>query len=375
MDFAHTEAQQDLAGLTRDIVARHTTNERLRELDLADDRVDRALWEALAEAGILGAALPESVGGDGFGLLEQCSILVELGRHVAPVPYLTSITMAASAVAEFGDDEQRARWAAPAARGNVILAAALAEELNEDPTRPVTRARRAVDDGGWVVDGTKILVDAAPVADMFLVPAATDDGIAVFLVRPDDAGVTVTRQSVTGRSSVGELALRETALPDDRLLGSVATGSAIVSWLVDRGSVGTCAHQFGVLDRALEATAEYGRERVQFGRPIGSFQAVGQRLADAYIDVKGVRLTLWQAAWRLAENRPSEGAVQTAKFWAADAGHRVAHTAIHIHGGVGLDEDHPVHRYFLAAKDNEFRLGAATTQLRVLGGALAAEPA
>ena len=113
-----------------------------------------------------------------------------------------------------------------------------------------------------------------------------------------------------------------------------------------------------MLERALELTAAYAREREQFGRPIGSFQAVAQRLADAYIDVEAVRLTMWEAAWRVAERLPAPAEIATAKFWAADAGHRVAHTAVHVHGGTGIDVDAPTHRYFIAAKRNEFTLGA-----------------
>ena len=136
--------------------------------------------------------------------------------------------------------------------------------------------------------------------------------------------------------------------------------------------MGLCATQAGVIERALELTAEYARNRVQFGRPIGSFQAVTQRLADAYIDVEAVRLTMWQAAWLLSESDAEAGtAVATAKFWAADAGHRVAHTAVHVHGGLGIDMSYPVHRYFTAAKHHEFALGGATAQLRRIGAALA----
>lgn len=374
MDFTLTEAQQDLAGLTRGIVGDLVTNERLRELDTATDRFDTRLWTTLASSGVLSAALPESVGGDGFGVLEQCSILVELGRALAPVPYLSSIVMAASALAEFGDAQQRSEWAEAAAKGELVLTVALDEEVNDDPTAPVTVAHTA-DDGGWILDGTKIVVDAAPVADLFLVPATTADGVAVFLVRPGDDGVTVTRQNTVDLASAGELALHEVHLSRDRILGTAHQGTDIVRWILDRGMLGSCAYQYGLLDRALELTAEYARERVQFGRPIGSFQAVAQRLADAYIDVKGVRLTLWQAAWQLSENHPSEGSIHTAKFWASDAGHRVAHTVVHVHGGVGLDEDHPVHRYFLAAKAHEFGFGSATHQLRSLGAALASTPA
>jgi len=135
--------------------------------------------------------------------------------------------------------------------------------------------------------------------------------------------------------------------------------------------VGICATQLGVTERALELTAEHARNRQQFRRPIGAFQAVAQRLADAYIDVEAIRLTMWQAAWRLEAGLRCEEEIATAKFWAADGGHRVAHTAVHIHGGVGIDVAHPLHRYFTAAKQNEFALGGATVQLRRLGAALA----
>jgi alkylation response protein AidB-like acyl-CoA dehydrogenase len=137
--------------------------------------------------------------------------------------------------------------------------------------------------------------------------------------------------------------------------------------------VGLCAAQVGVIERALEMTAEHARKRVQFGRPIGSFQAVAQRLADAYIDVEAARLTMWQAAWLLDCGREADAdlAVATAKFWAAEAGHRVAHTAVHVHGGMGIDVSYPVHRYFTAATQNEFALGGATAQLRRIGAVLA----
>jgi len=126
-----------------------------------------------------------------------------------------------------------------------------------------------------------------------------------------------------------------------------------------------------VIERALELTAEYAKSRVAFGRPIGSFQAVTQRLADAFVDVEAVRLTMWQAAWLLSAGSPAEAEVATAKFWAAEAGHRVAHTAVHVHGGMGIDVTYPVHRFFVAAKHHEFALGGATAQLRRIGAALA----
>ena len=353
MDFGLTEEQTELAGLTRKILA---------ERD--------APWGDLAAAGVLAAGLPPALGGAGLGLLEQCSVLIELGRAASDVPYLASVVLGAGAVAEFGHAEQREQWAAAAGRGSVVLTAALAEEDGDDPRRPSARAERA--DGRWVLSGVKTAVDVAPEADLFLVPCASPDGVRVFLVAPSDAGVRVEPQRLTDFASAGRVVLEGVVLDDDRVLAGDGQGAEVADWLVARATVGLCAAQSGVIERALELTAEYAKSRVAFGRPIGSFQAVTQRLADAFVDVEAVRLTMWQAAWLLASGEAgSDAAVATAKFWAAEAGHRVAHTAVHVHGGMGIDVTYPVHRYFTAAKRYEFALGGATAQLRRIGDVLA----
>jgi len=368
MDFSPTEAQSDLAELTRRILADQVTQERLRKLEDGPDRFDPALWSVLADAGVLAAALPESVGGSGFGVLEQCTVLVELGRAVAPVPYLSSIVLAGAALAEFGDGGQRERWVLPVAQGRLVLSAALE---GSGPSGTVSAV--SVEGGGWVLNGTAVAVPAGPIADLILVPADTPDGRAVFLVEPDDVGVSVARQRTVDLDSAGLVELADVSLPADRVLGGVDGGVQVADWLAARATVGLCAFQLGVTERALELTAEYARARVQFGRPIGGFQAVAQRLADAYVDVQAIRLTLWQAAWRLSTGQAAGAELATAKFWAADAGHRVAHTAVHVHGGVGIDTDHPLHRYFVAAKRAEFALGGATEQLLRLGELLPTE--
>jgi 3-oxocholest-4-en-26-oyl-CoA dehydrogenase beta subunit len=370
MDFILNEKQQELAALSRLILADQATPQRQREVEADGDRFDPALWAGLASAGILAAALPEALGGAGLGLLEQCSVLEEIGRAVAPVPYLASIVLGAGAIAQFGTPDQQERWAAPAGRGELILTAALSEDDGDDPRSPAASAERAA--GRWLLTGTKTAVPAGQRADLFLVPAATATGIAVFLVAPDDPGeVVVQPQRLVDGDVAGRLELTRVELADDRVLGSPAAGAEITGWLVSRGTVGLCALQLGVVARALALTSEHAKSRVQFGRPIGSFQAVTQRLADAYIDVEAVRLTMWQAAWRMAAGLPWETELATAKFWAADAGHRVAHTAVHVHGGIGIDTDYPLHRYFTAAKRAEFELGGATAQLRRIGAALA----
>jgi len=378
MDFTLNEAERELADLTRKILSGRLTPERMRAVE-AGDGFDRALWADLAGAGILSAALPETLDGAGLGLLAQCCVLSELGRAVAPVPYLASIVLGAGALARFGTPQQQERWAAPAGRGEIILTAALAEEDGDDPRVPSVSAELIKGErggapgaggGGWRLSGVKTTVFAASQAGLILVPAATPPGVTVFLVDPAGDGVTVQPQRITG-GTAGRVVLDGVLVPADRVLGSPGTGRDITGWLLAHATVALCARQLGVVERALEMTAEYARNRVQFGKPIGSFQAVSQRLADGYIDVEAVRLTMWQAAWQLAAGQPSETAIATAKFWAADAGHRVAHTAVHVHGGVGIDIDYPLHRYFLAAKQDEFALGGATAQLRRIGAALA----
>ena len=368
MDFTSTEAANDLGGLVDTIVDAVCTPEHQRTLDGLDQRFDRELWGKLIESDILTSASPASLGGDGFGVLEQVAVLVALGHQLAAVPYLESVMLAAGALARFGSEELQQSWGMPAVSGEKILTVALDGEMGEGPVRAVSAG------GGYRLTGTRTQVGFGPVADAFLVPAETDSGTAVFLVAADDPGVTVTAIQTTGLGSVGHLTLDGVAVDGARQVGDGFDG-IVVTWLDTLATLGRSAFQLGVLERGLQLTAEYARTREQFDRPIGSFQAVAQRLADSYIDVKALRLTLTQAAWRVSEDIPAEIDVASAAFWAADAGHRVAHTVVHVHGGVGVDTDHPAHRYFLAAKEVEFALRGATGQLRRIGRELAETPA
>ncbi|MBX7432019.1 acyl-CoA/acyl-ACP dehydrogenase [Mycobacterium sp. Y57] len=367
MDFSSPEAADDLGGLVRTITESVCTPEHQRALDGEEQRFDRALWGKLIDADVLSAAAPESLGGGGFGLLEQVAVLVALGRQMAAVPYLESAVLAAGALEKFGSRQLCADWAAPAVAGQKILTVALDGDMGEGPVQ----AHPA--DGGHRLTGSRTQVGYGPVADAFLVPAETEAGAAVFLVAAGDRGVSVEALNTTGRGSIAHLTLSGVQLGADRMLGG--PGDPIVSWLSTLATLGRSAFQLGVVERALELTAAYAREREQFERPIGSFQAVSARLADGYIDVKALRLTLTQAAWRMSEGLPAEVDVNTAAFWAAEAGHRVAHTTVHVHGGVGIDTDHPVHRYFLAAKQTEFAVGGATGALLHIGRELADTPA
>ena len=370
MDFTFTEEQETIAKVARQLFEHRATPERLTEVEGGEVRFDAALWHELANADLLGIALPENAGGSGHGFLELALLLAEVGWSVAPVPVYATLLLGADTIARYGDDSQRQRYLPDVVKGDCLLTAGIVEPGRSDPTTPATTARR--DGDGWRLDGTKELVPAAQIAHTMLVPATLDDGdIAVFLLDTHADGVEIRPATTTNGEPHGDVTLDGAVVSGaDRLPGN---GADILEGLYARALVGLCAIQLGVTERALRMAASYTTEREQFGRPIGSFQAVQQRMADAFIDVEAIRWTMWQAAWLLAQDRRPGREAGIAKFWAADAGARVAATAQQVHGGIGIDITYPLFRYFLWAKHNELTLGSASAQLARLGAVYANE--
>ena len=307
----------------------------MKAVEAAGDRFDRELWATLGDA----------FDWSELDLIELARVLVEVGRKVAPVPLASH----GACVAFLGGLGRPADAA--------VYAAAVAEERDHLPSAPTVVA-----DAQGTLSGTKTLVRAGMVADALLVTATGPDGVGVYLVDPASTGIDRQAQ----RTSDGDQAalITFTDAPAE-LLGTDA------GRLHELLTVCAAAEQLGVTEGALALTASYAKTREQFGRPIGTFQAVSQRLADGFIDVLAQRLTLWQAVWRLQEGLPASTEVAVAKLWAADAGHRLAHTTVHVHGGVGIDLDGDAHRYFTTAKRFEFLFGGATDQALTVGRALA----
>lgn len=367
MDFSFTPEQDDAAALAASILDDRVTLDRQKAVEAEGNRFDRDLWAALGEAGLLSLAVPEQYGGAGLGLVELCRVLHEVGQRVAPVPLATH-GAAALLLAESADADLAGAWLPGAASGEQVLTVALSEERSHLPTRPVTTASST--GSGWSVSGAKSLVRAGTSAAAYLVSAGTPEGVGVFLVEAGADGVRTTPGRTSDGDTVARLDLEQAPAS---LVGALDGNTA--RRLGDLVTVTTGAELLGITEGALRLTAQYAKTREQFGRPIGTFQAVSQRLADGYIDVLGQRLTLWSAAWRLAEGLPSETEVAIAKLWAADAAHRLAHTTVHVHGGVGIDLDGEAHRYFTTAKRLEFAFGGTTEQALAIGRVLAAEPA
>jgi len=312
--------------------------------------------------------LPESAGGLGFGFLDLCMVLREVGRNVAPLPMIPTLVSGALPIALFGTDAQQAILS-KVASGDVLLTAALVE-YGTEPEAPQTTAVR--EGNSWRLEGLKTQVPGATAAEYVLVPAQVGEGIGMFIVPTNASGVVLDRQEMINHEPMFEMTLAGVEVDDDALLGSPELGAEILAWTVNRTVVATCALVPGVADSALRLTAEYTIERKQFDRAIGTFQAVGQRMADCFTENQAIELTMLQAATHLDEGRDDVMEIATAKFWAAEGGNHIGHAALHIHGGISIDIDFPIHRYFLWLKRYEFTLGSATPELLRIGREIAA---
>jgi acyl-CoA dehydrogenase len=360
MDFTLTEDQEAVRDLAARVFEGQATVERVREAEQSTERIDRRLWGELAAAGLLGLCMPEDGGGSGLGTIELCLVLEQQGRRVAPVPLLPTV-VTAMAIAEFGTAAQRDAWVPAAASGQVVLTSALGEVGRPEGAPPAVRAER--DWAGWRLEGVTPNVPAAPVAARVLVPAATREGVLACLVDPGAQGVDVEPVVTTDRQSRGNLVLSGVRVGD----GDVVGDGRVLTWCVERMLTGLCALQVGVAEEAVRMAAAHTSSRVQFGRPLSTFQGVALRAADAYIDTEAMRVTMWQAAWRLSEGLDARREVLVAKWWASEGGQRVVHATQHLHGGIGADVEYPVHRYFLWGKQIENELGGASAVLARLG--------
>ncbi|SEG87389.1 acyl-CoA dehydrogenase [Thermomonospora echinospora] len=364
MDFTLGEELEAVQELARQIFGDHATHERLRTVEAGPGRIDETLWRELADAGLLGVALPEDVGGAGLGVAALCVLLEEQGRHVAPVPVWPTL-VAALALAAYGTSAQWEELLPGVADGSRRLTVALEEFGPHDPAAP--RCTAVVDGDGWRLTGVKAAVPAITGAGHVLVSASGEEGPGLFLVDAGADGLAWERTETTSRDLAGNLTL-------DRAPAQALEAGAL-GWTLDLARIALAALQVGVASGALGLAVSYLREREQFGRPLGSFQAVQHQLADSHIEIEATRVCLWQAVSSAATGEPVTRAALVAKWWADEGGLNVVHRIQHVHGGIGVDVDYPVHRYFLWGKQISGTLGGASADLDRLGALLAEEAA
>ncbi|WP_433327129.1 acyl-CoA dehydrogenase family protein [Spirillospora sp. CA-294931] len=362
MDFDLDETQRELRGLADGLLDREASRERLEAFEASGAPYDAATWKALGQAGLLGAGLPEELGGAGLCAVETAVILREVGRHVAPVPAYASLALAAPAIVRHGTPEQRALLA-PLNDGEAVFTGAYREA---GPAGRVTATAR-LDGDGYVLDGVKTFVPCAEQAALILVPARTDGGeVAVFLVEPGAVRLTPQHSLTTEPLSRVELA-------GARVDAAARLGPGAWDTLRRSAVAGAVALASGVIESALGLTTEHIRTREQFGRPLAGFQAVTMRIADVYIAKRTLDVALWAAVWRLAEERDdADEVLAVAAFNVCEPVAEALYTCQHLHGGLGMDVTYPLHRYFAWGKHAGHLLGGAEDRLDDLGELLAA---
>jgi alkylation response protein AidB-like acyl-CoA dehydrogenase len=376
MDFALSEEQQAVRDLATQIIGEQSTPERLKAIEATDGEdgiFDAELWSALAEAGLLGIAIAEGFGGAGLDFVALTQVVEVAGLTAAYLPVVETLVAGADTISRHGTNEQHAEWLPLVAAGELIITVATAEVVGdfiaEGVTHPATTVTES--EGIYTITGTKACVPSGLNADLFLIPASFPDG-SLGLFALDRADVAIERQDGPARPEA-LVTIEGATVTQARLIGGPgADGAAIIADLVRRTTAALCSLEAGAVTAAVKLGAEYTSEREQFGKKIATFQAVGQRLADAYVDAEAIRLTAAQAAWRISTGLEADDAVSIAKFWAAEGGQRVVHAATHVHGGVGVDRDYPLHRYFLLTRQIELTLGGATQSLLALGARVAA---
>jgi alkylation response protein AidB-like acyl-CoA dehydrogenase len=371
MDFTFSEEQRAVQEAADGLFGGLVTPERVQQVESEVDRFDRELWAELAKADLLGLPVPETLGGGGYGMVEVALVLEAQGRTVAPVPLLPTLVLGAMPVAEFGAEALQADLLPGVTSGEKVVSACLTDVATDiaagGPGRPGLRAHPL--DEGFTLSGTAFAVPSAHVADRVLIPAALGDGVVVAAIDPRAAGVTIERADTTNREIHPHLHLDGVrAGPDDLLAGGdPGRGYEVLQWMLQRAWTALCALQVGVTEAAVSQTAAYLNTREQFGRPLSTFQGTMLRTADAAIDTESIRVTMWQAAWRLDQGLEAALAVSVASWFAAEAGQRAVFATQHLHGGIGADISYPIHRYFLWGKQIELMLGAPSAHLARLG--------
>jgi 3-oxocholest-4-en-26-oyl-CoA dehydrogenase beta subunit len=370
MDFSYREEQLQVRELAVQILGDKTLPERQRELDESGTRFDEGLWQALAEAGLLGVALEEEHGGMGFDFETLCLLLEEAGRYVAAVPLLPTLVSAALPLQRFGSPQQT-QCLGDVAQGRAILTAALLEPNNEDASRPSLQAK--ADGDHWILNGQKHCVPYLQQAQSVLLTAQSEGELLVLLVDVNAAGMTVTPQQATAGEPQAHCLLENYQAAAGSVVARGDQAGELVQWMLLLSRAATSSIALGLCDRMMRMTAEYTSQREQFGVPVATFQAVGHRAADCYVDVECLRLVVQQAVSLLTLELDAEEAVTIAKIWAGDVCHRVSQASQHLHGGIGVDRDYPLFRYCLWARQLELSLGTSARLTEQLGVDIALE--
>ena len=351
MNFAFSEEQEELRRITRQFLESKSPESEVRRLMDTDEGYDPAVWSQMAnELGLQSLIIPEEYGGQGFTFVELTVVLEEMGRALLCAPYFSSCVLAASALLHSGDDAAKKEHLPGIASGETIATLAFTEPNGKWDESGI-EATATKDGDGYKLNGTKMFVLDGAQAGLLIVAAKSDAGVSLFAVDPNGSGVT--RTNLATMDQTRKQAKIELADAPATLIGTEGAGWATLERVLDLAAVALAAEQVGGAQKVLETAVQYAKDRVQFGRPIGSFQAIKHKCADMLLEVESAKSAAYYAAWCAAElNDELPSVASLAKAYCSEAYFHAAAENIQIHGGIGFTWEHPAHLYFKRAKSS-----------------------
>ena len=365
MNFAFSEEQEELRRTVRAFLDQKSPEAEVRRLMDTEQGYDEAVWRQMGEQmGLQGLIVPEEFGGSGYSYVELIVVLEEMGRSLLCAPYFATVALAANALIHSGDDQAKKEFLPGIASGETIATVAFTEPSGKWDEAGVTMAATKSGDD-WKLSGTKMFVLDGHTADLIIVAARTSAGVSLFVVSGDAAGLTRTALSTMDQTrKQAKLEFSDTSA---RLIGTDGAGWTVLSTVLDLAAVALAAEQVGGAQRCLDMAVEYAKVRVQFGRPIGSFQAIKHKCADMLLEVESAKSAAYYAGWCAAEmNEELPSVASLAKAYCSEAYFHAAAENIQIHGGIGFTWEHPAHLYFKRAKSSELLFGDPTYHRELL---------
>ncbi len=372
MDLGLNEAQQMLKNSAREFLDAECPTTYVREMELDERGYTTEMWQKVAEQGWLGLIFPEEYGGFGLNFVDLSILLEEIGRVMLPGPLFSTVVMGGMTILDAGSEDQKQELLPQIGEGQLIVTLALTEpSARWDAQGVETRATQSGDN--WTINGTKLFVLNAHVSDTYIVAARTGDGekdISLFLVPRNTGGVSQTLLRTIASDRQSEVVLDDASVPSSALLGEVNKGWDTIEKVLAWGAIGKCAEMVGGAQEVLDMTVEYAKQRTQFGRPIGSFQAIQHHCANMATDVEGSRYITYQAAWYLSEGMPAENEVAMAKAWVSEAYRRICALGHQCHGAIGFTKEHNMQLYSRRAKAAELAFGDSDYHLEAVAEAI-----
>ena len=365
MDLGLSEAQQMLKNSAQEFLEAECPDTYVREMEDDEKGYTAEMWQKLAEQGWLGLIIPEKYGGVELEFQDLIILLEEMGRHMLPGPYFSTVVMGGMSIMEAGTEDQKQEYLPRIAEGQIIVTLALNEPSGRWDAEGIQLTADKSGDG-YVLNGTKLFVPNAHVSDNLVVAARTgeeDTDISLFIVSSQAKGVTQNLLKTIASDRQSEVVFEKVEVPSSALLGEKNAGWATIEKVLQWGAIGKCAEMSGGGQEVLDMTVEYAKQRTQFGRPIGTFQAIQHHCANMATDVEGAKFITYQAAWKLSEGLPAEREVAMAKAWVSEAYRRVCALGHQSHGAIGFTKEHNMQLYSRRAKAAELAFGDADLHL------------